>query len=295
MSTTDADATLMCARMGGALQLGYHDHYLIDGGRDRIILSVLVTASEVMENRVMLDLLWHTYFRWKLQSDQVAVDTTYGTIENIIPIEDAGIAMYTPLPDWDTRTEYFGASRFIYDSETDTYRCPDGKSLERNHAKYTEGKIVYQAAPGTCEVCALRSQCIASKEGRRIHRNIDEDYLDRVRAHRETEAYEKAMRKRKLWTEPLFAEGKLWHGLRRFRLRRLWRVNIEALMIAAAQNLKRLLRPRGRILKPVSGMAASLPAMMGGLSLTVWIAVHVEFVRPERLNGRLALESVPAR
>jgi hypothetical protein len=33
--------------------------------------------------------------------------------------------------------------------------------------------------------------------------------------------------------------------MRRFRLRRLWRVNGEAIMIAAGQNLKRLLKKRG--------------------------------------------------
>ena len=53
------------------------------------------------------------------------------------------------------------------------------------------------------------------------------------------------MSKRKVWVEPLFAEAKDWHGLRRFRLRLLWRVNCEALRIAAGQNLKRLLKKRG--------------------------------------------------
>jgi hypothetical protein len=41
--------------------------------------------------------------------------------------------------------------------------------------------------------------------------------------------------------EPLFGEAKDWHGLRRFRLRRLEKVNAEALLIAAGQNVKRLL------------------------------------------------------
>jgi hypothetical protein len=56
--------------------MGYHDHYLTDGGRARIILSVLVTPSEVMENQVMLDLLWQTCFRWKLRPDQIATRPT---------------------------------------------------------------------------------------------------------------------------------------------------------------------------------------------------------------------------
>jgi hypothetical protein len=45
MSTTGVEATLMRARMSGALQLGYHDHYLTDGGRDHIIVKVLVRCS----------------------------------------------------------------------------------------------------------------------------------------------------------------------------------------------------------------------------------------------------------
>lgn len=53
------------------------------------------------------------------------------------------------------------------------------------------------------------------------------------------------MRKRKVWVESLFAEAKDLHGLRRFRLQLLWRVNIGALHIAAGQNLKRLLKKRG--------------------------------------------------
>jgi len=53
------------------------------------------------------------------------------------------------------------------------------------------------------------------------------------------------MRKRSVWVEPLFGEAKDWHGLRRFRLRGLWNVNVEALLIATGQNLKRLLRQRG--------------------------------------------------
>jgi Transposase DDE domain len=41
--------------------------------------------------------------------------------------------------------------------------------------------------------------------------------------------------------EPLFGEAKDWHGMRRFRLTRLEKVNIEALLIASGQNTKRLL------------------------------------------------------
>jgi hypothetical protein len=66
-----------------------------------------------------------------------------------------------------------------------------------------------------------------------------------VRAYQSTAASQTAVRKRRVWVEPLFAAAKDWHGLRRFRLRRLWRVTTEALLIATGQNLKRLLSWRG--------------------------------------------------
>ena len=75
-----------------------------------------------------------------------------------------------------------------------------------------------------------------------LSRSLQEEYLERVRGYRHTEPYRKALRKRAVWAEPLFAEAKEWHGSRRFRLRRLEKVNAEALMIATGQNVKRLLR-----------------------------------------------------
>ena len=62
-----------------------------------------------------------------------------------------------------------------------------------------------------------------------------------MRSYHDTAAYTKAMRKRHVWVEPLFAEAKEWHGVRRFRLRGLEKVNGEAMLIAAGQNLKRVL------------------------------------------------------
>jgi hypothetical protein len=91
----------------------------------------------------------------------------------------------------------------------------------------------------------MKTACTPSDHGRQIARPFDADYLDRVHGYHETEEYKKAMRKRKVWIEPLFGEAKQWHGMRQFRLRGLQKVNVEGLMIAAGQNLKRLLSATG--------------------------------------------------
>ena len=54
----------------------------------------------------------------------------------------------------------------------------------------------------------------------------------------------------------MFGEAKQWHGLRRFRLRGLPKANMQALLTAAGQNLKRLLQRRGWGRRPWPGCPA---------------------------------------
>jgi hypothetical protein len=175
----------------------------------------------------------------------VTGDTTYGTTENIVALEDAGIRALFPLPDFNHRTPFYGKSEFTYDAVHDAYRCPQGQALPRRKTKYTEQEVVYRADAATCNACPVKPACTPSVHGRIVHRSSYTDYLDKLRGYHATEAYQKAMRKRKVWVEPLFAEAKEWHGLRRLRLRGLENANIQGLLIAAGQNLKRLLAATG--------------------------------------------------
>jgi hypothetical protein len=95
-----------------------------------------------------------------------------------------------------------------------------------------------------CGACPVNDKCTGSKSGRHIFRSFHQEYIDKVKAYYETEAFKKASRKRSVWVEPLFGEAKDFHRLRRFRLRGLYKVNIEGMMITAGQNLKRLIKHR---------------------------------------------------
>jgi transposase len=256
VSTTDPDATLMETSKGA--DMGYRTHYVVDGGKARVILGVLVTPSEVMDNQPMRDLIFRTRFRWKLWPRQVTGDTKYGTTDNIVAMEREHIHAYVPIADLTQRTPYFRQEDFHYDAERDVYICPAGKELHFCQRQTTERSRRYRARAKDCNHCPLKAECTTSKQGRSLCRSVDERYLDRVRAYHHTEAYKKAYRKRSVWVEPLFAEGKDWHGMRRFRLRLLWRVNCEALMRAAGQNLKRLLKKRGWGRRPFPAEAVCL-------------------------------------
>ena len=257
VSTTDPDASPMRTH-DGRTRLGYQDHYVVDGGRARIILAVLVAPAEVQENQPALDLLWRARFRWHLHPRQVTGDTKYGSGENIVELERQGVRASVPLSAAGKKPGRFADTDFTYDPVTDTYQCPGDVLLTFLSIWQQTQRRIYTAPAAACHCCALREHCMTSQRGRRVSRRFDEGYLDRVRGYHGAEPYEKALRKRRVWVEPLFAEAKQWHGLDRFRLRGLPKVNADALLIATGQNLTRLLSRRGWGRRPFpSGAAGS--------------------------------------
>src|SRR5215218_6842485 len=301
-SKTDPDSSPMKRRDSKGSHLGYYAHYVVDGGKARIILNALVTPFEVTENAPMLDLLWRSTFRWKLHPRQVTGDTAYGTTENIAAVERAGIRAYVPLTGAGKARPFFSKEEFVYDPEQDLYQCPAGEILRPKTFRAARNQILYKTETGTCDRCSLRSQCTDNKTGRQVLRHLEERYVDRVKSYRGTFAYEKALRKRRVWVEPLFGEAKEWHGMRRFRLRRLEKVNIEALLIASGQNIKRLVAARERgpqKLAQTAGLRPLDPVSRFRPHLTGWwpsfVGAKAYFNRLLRFNhGGFAVE-IPER
>jgi transposase len=175
VSRTDPNAVPMKHHNGDRVKLGYHDHYIVDGGKARIILAALVTPADVMENQAMLDLLWRVRCRWQLHPRFIAGDTIYGTTENIAAVEQQGIRAYVRRPDYETRNPYYPRSMFAYDAERDVYICPQGEALRRV-GSFRELRVVrYIGWPQVCNACPVKEHCTPGKSGRKIERNFDEE------------------------------------------------------------------------------------------------------------------------
>ncbi|MEX1157391.1 MAG: IS1182 family transposase, partial [Thermomicrobiales bacterium] len=171
-SATDPDASPL-RPSGSGVRLGYHDHYVVDGGKARIILTALVTPAEVQDNQPAVDLLWRTRFRWKLHPRLVTGDSKYGTVENIVAIEDQRMRAYLPLSAAGQRADVFGEQDFRYDAAADAYRCPGDKVLRFLSQSDATHRRIYQATATDCTACALRARCTTSPRGRRISRDLD--------------------------------------------------------------------------------------------------------------------------
>lgn len=177
VSTTDPDASPMKNKSGS--RLGYLTHYVVDGGKARVVLGVLVTGAEATENLPMVEMLFRSTFRWRLRPRSVTGDAAYGTRENEAAIEKAGIRAYTALPEQGKRTSLFTIEDFVYDAERDFYTCPQGEILRRQGHDRRGGYVRYAVRTSACNGCPLKSKCTNSPKGRWVSRSLDEEYLER--------------------------------------------------------------------------------------------------------------------
>ena len=131
-------------------------------------------------------------------------------------------------------------SRFAYDAQADGYRCPQGQVLayattDRNGYRH------YRSDPAICRACPLLASCTSNAKAQRtITRHVWTEARERVDAHRLTDWGKAVYKRRKETVERSFADAKQLHGHRYARFRSLWRVRVQCLLAAAAQNIKKI-------------------------------------------------------
>ncbi len=191
-----------------------------------------------MDNTPLLDLTNWVCERRKIKSRIAVGDSKYGTVKNMTGIEQAGIKAYGPIPDLSKRNDFYPTEDFPYDPVNNQYICPQGHPLSLWSRRISEELFVCRSDNKLCNACPVKSECTKSKSSRHSFRSFDQKYVEKGRTYHPTPEYQKAMSKRAFWVEPLFGEAKEFHRLRRFRLRSVLKVNIEGVMIAAAEYLK---------------------------------------------------------
>jgi hypothetical protein len=133
------------------------------------------------------------------------------------------------VPVWDKGERSdgsFSRSGFIFDEQSDSYSCQNGKQLlrfQRNFKAPRTGvtksnEVQYRASQMDCATCPLNERCCFNAKLRKVMRSVDESARDVARAVRKTEAYRRTRRHSKS-VEMLFAHMKRILRMDRLRLR----------------------------------------------------------------------------
>jgi hypothetical protein len=135
---------------------------------------------------------------------------------------------------------------FVFDEATDSYTCPEGKTLVFAGIRQREGRRpmrAYRAGAAVCRSCPAFGRCTKDgHKGRLIEITEEDPMLVAQRALMATPEAQAHYARRKELVEPVFGIIKEQQGLRRFLLRGKEQVRAEWRLLAAAFNLRTLAR-----------------------------------------------------
>jgi len=264
MSTTDPDAPVV---RQGRLEARprYMSHRAVDDAHG-VITGVQSTGGDANEAHEMVGLLEQHERHTGKKPGVVVADAKYGTTENFRECSRRGLRSHmadlsATQKDTGRRKDIFPESNFVYDRETDTYRCPAGQTLKRRRHQKKRQAYEYTAGPPVCRACSLKSQCTRSGGGRSLKRHEDHEAIQAARAESRGREARRDRRRRRHLMEGSFADAANNHHFKRSRWRGLFKQKIQDFLIAAIQNIRLLLRCLRRstrgILAGIKGTAPS--------------------------------------
>jgi transposase len=202
--------------------------------------------------------------------DQVVTDGGFVSRDNIVAMKERGVEFIGPCGDeagkgkssYEGRgvsPEYY-SSQFVYDAQSDSYCCPQGKilSYEGKEQRHTQLSYRYRAQRSDCQGCPVKGQCCPGNRvtGRSIHRSEEIAEVAEFRHKMQTEPAREIYRQRaqvaetpNLWIKEKF-------GLRQFNVRGLSKVGMEALWACLTYNIRIWIRLRWRQVATVAMVPA---------------------------------------
>lgn len=240
ISLTDPDARSMKTRGTGIV--GYNVQTAVDAKHHLIVAhEVTNDGSDRSQLSPMAKLARQAMGAEKLS---VVADRGYFKSEEILACHQSDITVHVPKPmtSGAKADGRYNKTEFIYDTETDEYKCPAGQRLIWRYASVEKGLKLHTYWSSHCQSCELKAQCTPSTQ-RRVRRWEHESVLEDMQ--RRLDQAPEMMRIRKQTVEHPFGTLKAWMGATHFLTKTLPRVSTEMSLHVLAYNMKRVINILG--------------------------------------------------
>jgi hypothetical protein len=236
LSLVDPDARMMKNGTDG-YEIAYNVQAAVDGKEN------FVAGFDISQNPADTDQLFNMMEK---VSDLFGITGTVGLADrgyhNDTELEKCEQASYNVVVPRQAKTgdksrnKAFRFDKFIYDTDSDTYTCPLGKTLSSTSAATTvTRKYTNKQA---CVDCPSKDLCLAKKqEFKVIRRTKADDIYDRT--ERICKQSKELYRERQQIVEPVFGSIKQTQNGRYFLLRTKEKVRCEAGLLFLGYNIKR--------------------------------------------------------
>jgi transposase len=249
-SLTEPEARIMRQAREGGYVAGYNAQISMDTKAGVIInLDVTQEASDAKQLIPALEQIKETFGSLPAQT---LVDSGYTNRSNIMEL-DGRTDVIGPLDQQEQTakaqqvrngvSEQFRTEKFPHDAATNTLKCPAGETLRFVQDRDKPGKVdhIFRAAPEACAGCASKSQCCPNSASRTVMRIEECEAVTRFRAKMDTPEAKSIYKERSQGEFPnCWIKEKL--GLRRFHVRGLAKVNLEALWHVITYNVQLWIR-----------------------------------------------------
>jgi hypothetical protein len=246
-SRTDPDATFFRMASGELLPM-----YTVMMGTQNQFVVHYSLHQKASETDQLISHLEHAATRFGCYPQTVVGDAAYGSEDNYRFLETNNISNYLKYNTFHRKQKpkRFAKEQFVYDATSDTYQCPDGRSLtlDRITPSKTPAGTPTQLriyASADCTGCPLRAQCTRGEGPRTLTVNPQwEVYREQARINLESDTGIALRIQRSTDVEPTFGDIKGNGEYRRFRLRGKEMVTIEFGLLSMSHNIKKIaLRP----------------------------------------------------
>ncbi len=262
-SPTDPDARIS-VKPGKARKLNYLSQLSVDTAH-HVITDIRAYHADGKDNQQLQDIvkrlqrpLWQQGFVF----ENCVADTGYSSGENYAFLESRGLKSFIPAHG----TFKGGPDNFVYDLVTDSYKCPQGKTIPftKEFRDYRTGtkKKEYRARKHICTGCPIRSSCLgksAQEKKFSVTYYRAEYFRNIARVESPQGRYMKG--KRQSTVEPVFGTLTQFMGLRKINTIGLAQANKVMHLSAIAYNLKKYLKFENKHPKSGAGKLA-LPSFV---------------------------------
>lgn len=251
VSLTDPDARAMATSTSRGL-VGYNVQSAVDVKHHLIVAHEVTNSGS--DRRQLSGIAKQARDAMEASDLKVIADRGYFNGDEILACEQAGITPYVakPMTSEAKAAGRFDKADFVYDPQTDEYRCPAGSKLIWRFARVERNLLINRYWSSDCPRCPIKEKCTPSQQ-RRISRWEHEAVLEAMQ--RRLDMKPEAMKLRRQTVEHPFGTIKFWMGARHFLTRTLERVSTEMSLHVLAYNMKRVMQIMG-----VKGLMAAMRA-----------------------------------
>lgn len=235
---TDAESSIMITKHNGVQQC--YNHFAWVDDKAHVILGTHTSNNSSDQFGLEPTLEHAESMCGSLKGVQAGADAGFFSARNIAYMEGKEIDFYVSYP---VAKHQFAKNKFVYDSKSDTYTCPEGFILE--HQKFKKlGKIGEYSNQEACLSCSLSAQCTKAKDGiRKIEREIENDPIrEEAKIKSDSEKGKEILKLRKSVPEPVWGNIQVQDGWRQMHGRGKDNASREFKLHCVMHNIRKVLK-----------------------------------------------------